>query len=175
MASCLLNNRGFYLLAGLIVGLVVGSMLQGVWPTVPVHATATHGQENFAIATGLVDNTVEAIYFLDFLTGELKAGILNRQGKFSMVYQRNIAADFGGQAQNAKYLMVTGLVDMPGGGANRQPPASAVYVAEATSGDVAAYMIPWNPSAFAQSRPDQDTLLPLDKQKFRNPNLIRQP
>ena len=40
----------------------------------PLHATATHGLDKFAIATGLVDDSVEALYFLDFLTGDMRAG-----------------------------------------------------------------------------------------------------
>ena len=56
-----------YLAIGLLLGLMVGLNIQGLWPNIPLHATATQGVDKFAIATGLVKNGVEAIYFLDFL------------------------------------------------------------------------------------------------------------
>ena len=54
------KTRSGYLGIGLVIGLVVGLNLEGLWPSVPLHAAATHGIDKFAIATGLVDNSVEA-------------------------------------------------------------------------------------------------------------------
>ena len=62
---------------GIVAGLVIGLNIQGLWPSVPLHASATHGLERFAIATGLVDERVEALYFLDYLTGDLRAAVIN--------------------------------------------------------------------------------------------------
>ena len=71
------------------LGLVIGLNLEGLWPSVPLHATATHGIDKFAIATGLVDNSVEALYFLDFLTGDMRAAVINpKTGKFNCVLTR---------------------------------------------------------------------------------------
>ena len=61
-----------------------------------MHASATHGIDKFAIATGLVDNSVEALYFLDFLTGDMRAAVINpKNGKFTAFFTRNIAAEYG--------------------------------------------------------------------------------
>lgn len=91
-----MQSRPAWLSMGVLLGLVVGLNISGIWPSIPLHATATQGLDKFAIATGLVDDTVEAIYFLDFLTGDLWAAVINpKSGKFNALYKRNIAADFG--------------------------------------------------------------------------------
>ncbi len=56
--------------AGLAIGLVIGLNAAGWWPQVPIHAVATHGQENFAICTTPMDEDVEAVFVLDDLTGD---------------------------------------------------------------------------------------------------------
>ena len=90
----------------------------GLWPQIPVHASATHGQENFAIATGPIGVDIEAVYILDYLTGELKAAVLNLQtGKFMSFFEHNITKELPvGTGKNPHYLMVTGMCDMAQGG-----------------------------------------------------------
>lgn len=162
------QSRPAWLVAGVVLGLVVGLNVSGAWPSIPLHATATHGLDKFAIATGLVDDTVEAIYFLDFLTGDLRAAVINPQtGKFNAFYARNIATDFGAVNAGARYLIVTGFADMPRGRANFQYAKCIVYVAEASSGVVAAYTIPWNSAAQAARKPQAGEFVPLDVRPFR--------
>ena len=164
------QSRFTYLFVGISVGLVIGLNLHGVWPEVPLHASATQGHENFAIATGLVDDTVEAVYFLDFLTGDLKAAVLNPQvGKFVGLFRYNILSDFRtAGVKNPRYLMVTGLANFPRGrGTNVQFARSAIYVTEATSGQVACYTIPWSASKQAARKGQWGPLIPLDKVAFR--------
>ena len=55
------QSRLTWIVAGIVVGLVIGLNIQGLWPNIPLHATATHGLDKFAIATGLVDDSVEAL------------------------------------------------------------------------------------------------------------------
>jgi hypothetical protein len=163
-----IKGRPAHLLLGIMLGLIVGLNVQGLWPNVPLHATATQGLDRFAIATGLVDDGVEALYFLDFLTGDLRASVINpKTGKFNSLFVRNIAADFGGVTKNPRYLIVTGLADMPRGRANFQYAKSIVYVAEATSGQVAAYTIPWNSSLQAAGQSQHGVFEPLDRMQFR--------
>jgi hypothetical protein len=163
-----INNGPACLAAGIVIGLVVGLNMAGLWPSIPLHATATHGIDKFAIATGLVDDTVEALYFLDFLTGDMRAAVINpKTGKFNSFYTRNIAADFGGAGRNSGYLLVTGFVDMPRGTANFQYSKSIVYVAEASTAQVAAYTIPWNSSKQAAGLTQYGEFQPLDVKPFR--------
>jgi hypothetical protein len=153
---------------GIVLGLIVGLNVQGIWPSVPLHASATHGVEKFAIATGLVDSNVEALYFLDYLTGDLRAAVINpKNGLFNSFFTRNIAADFGGAGRSTGYLLVTGTVDMPRGTSRFQFSRSVVYVADATTGQVAAYTIPWNSSLHAAGQPQYGEFQRLDVRAFR--------
>jgi len=162
------QSRAVWLAVGAVLGLVVGLNVSGIWPSIPLHATATQGLDKFAIATGLVDDTVEAVYFLDFLTGDLRAAVINpKTGKFNSYFTRNIAADFGAIGKGARYLIVTGFADMPRGRANFQFAKSIVYVAEAGSGQVAAYTIPWNSALQAAGKPFRGEFKPLDVAQFR--------
>jgi hypothetical protein len=162
------KNRPALLAAGIVVGLVIGLNIQGLWPSVPLHATSTHGLDKFAIATGLVDNGVEALYFLDFLTGDMRAAVINpKTGKFNSFYTRNIAADFGGAGRSTGYLMVTGFADMPRGINNFQYAQSIVYVADVTTGNIAAYTIPWNSTRQAAGLTQYGEFQPLDVKPFR--------
>ncbi len=162
------QNRFTWLAAGALIGLVVGLNAAGLWPSIPLHATATHGLDKFAIATGLVDDSVEAIYFLDFLTGDLRAAVVNpKTGKFNALYTRNIATDFGQVGAGARYLIVTGYADMPRGRANFQFAKSIVYVAEASTGVIAAYTIPWYSAMQAAGKSEEGLFVPLDVRQFR--------
>ena len=167
------RTRGSYLAlglsAGLVLGLVIGLNIQGIWPNVPLHASATQGQENFAFATGLVDEQVEAVYFLDFVTGDLKAAVISpKSGKFNSFFSYNIRADFeDSKSQNPKYLMVTGEADFPRGRGQSRIARSILYITEANSGWVAAYSIPWNQAAQAAGHPQEGAFVPLDKRQFR--------
>lgn len=135
----------------LVVGIAIGAALTAGWhglATTPrAHAVATHGADNFAIATGLVDDQIEALYFLDYLTGDLRAAIIvnRRNGQFTGYFRYNVLQDFEAVGDPARFLMVTGMADLPvrlGPDANRQRPL--IYVAEASSGQVAAYVLPFN-------------------------------
>lgn len=162
------NNRAVLVMAGVVLGLIIGLNVGGLWPNVPLHAAATHGLDRFAIATGLVDTEVEALFFLDYLTGDLRAAVINpKTGEFNAFFTRNIAADFGGAGRNAGYLMVTGLADMPRGRADFQFARSVVYVAEAGTGVVASYTIPWNSTFQAAGRPQYGQFRLLDVRPFR--------
>ncbi len=163
----------------LAIGLLLGVIMGGLWPDRPLHAVATDRADSFAMATGPVDEDVEAVYFLDFATGTLRAAVLsNQQPRFQALYQANVNIDLAqyvrmrnaGLAQmNAQrrkkglpplpqadmpaapsYMMVTGMADIRRGAAARMRPAlSSVYVAETTTGILLAYIIPWDPGAHA--------------------------
>jgi hypothetical protein len=166
--SAFFKTRAACLGWGIVLGLIIGLNVQGIWPSVPLHASATHGLDKFAIATGLVDSNVEALYFLDYLTGDLRAAVINpKNGRFNSFFTRNIAADFAGAGRGTGYLLVTGTVDMPRGRSGFQFARSVVYVADATTGQVAAYTIPWNSSAHAAGTQQYGEFQLLDVRPFR--------
>jgi hypothetical protein len=166
------TNRGLWLLVGLAVGFVVG----GLWPDSPLHAVATAQQDSFAIATSPVDGSSEAVFFLDFLTGDLKAAVLSPQnGKFLSFFSYNILNDLGvDTTKEPKYLMVTGVNDFKRTAGTAQLASCVVYVAEVTSGKVVAYGLPWSKQRSTDLRPFEASLIPLDVAQFRN-IVIREP
>ncbi|MBN1908444.1 MAG: hypothetical protein JW818_01780 [Pirellulales bacterium] len=153
------------------IGLILGLMIGGFCPHAPLHATATDRYDTFAVATGLVDDGVEAVYFLDFMTGNLRAAVLSRQApyKFNMFYERNILPDMTVKpSENPRYLMVTGMCDFRRVGGRGKMSQSAVYIVEVTSGQVAAYAIPWDQQQYATGRTTRGALIPLDSFQARN-------
>jgi hypothetical protein len=152
---------------------------------------ATDRGENYAMCTGFVDDGLEAIYFLDFLTGTLRAAVLSNQSRgFRAHYQGNVNNDLAGVIQmrnsglaqtNARrrreglpplpelqlpqspdYLMVTGSIDMRRGAAARQqPPQAALYVAETNTGIVLTYLLPWDRNAHQADIPVPNGALTL--------------
>jgi hypothetical protein len=151
-------------------GVLAGLVLGGLWPTTPLHAVATDRQESFVIATGYCDENVEAVWFLDFLTGDLRAVALSKQnGKFNAYFARNILQDLGvNPNKNPKYLMTTGLADLRRtGGARLSPSRSILYVAEITTGALGAYSIPWSAAQWVAGQRQSGDIVLLDKTFLR--------
>ena len=169
MYRSLRRNGVAWLAVGLIGGVVLsGSGLHLSWDT-PLHAVATDRQENFAVATGWIDQDMEGIFFMDFLTGNLKGAVLNaKAGKFTAFYEQNILADLGVQPdKNPKFLLVTGgaaLPTLPGG---KRLGNSVVYVVEVTTGRTAAYGIPWVSGSSSRPAIGTSPLIKLDVAQFR--------
>ena len=179
-----MRRQTAWLIGGVSLGLLGGVGLafgliaffgqpQTVWQ-IPVHATATQGQDSFAIATGELDDGVEALYFLDFLTGELKAAVLNpRSGKFTAFFAyKNVFKDLGidlTEVKNPKFLMVTGATDMRQGvpGTNVKFGKGVIYITELTTGKIGAYTVPWNRAAFVANQKIEAFLVPLDSVQGR--------
>lgn len=166
------RRRGVSFAGGAALGFVAAALLlgAGLWPHTPLHATATDRHENFAIATGPLDENVEAVFFLDFVSGDLKAAVLSPQfGRFNAMFTRNILNDLGvDPTQNPRYLMVTGVANLRrSGGGQFRPGASVVYIAELTSGKIAAYAVPWRPDIHNAGAPFQGEIGLLDVAQFR--------
>jgi hypothetical protein len=159
-------RRWSYLAAGVIVGLVLG----GLWPDSPAHAVATAQIESFAVCTAPIDDEGEGIFFLDYLTGDLKGATLSpNNGKFAAFFQANVTADLGIDPSKApKYLLVSGVNNFRRAAGGPQFGSSTIYVAELTSGKVVAYGIPWQRNARNANAPIQANLMLLDSFQFRN-------
>lgn len=160
------------LLLGLIAGLVVG----GVWPRSPLHATATDRVENFAMATGFVDPDTEAVFYLDYLTGILTGATVSRRGPglgFQARYWRDVRRDLtdliqstGGQMPQApSYLLVTGSTKLPNT-RNMTFGTTIIYVSETNTGVVMAYAVPWSQAAYSANTRVNLELIPWAADKF---------
>ena len=170
------SRLGVGLLTGLGIGLVFGMLFAGLWPNVPLHAVATDRCDRFAVATGYCDESVEAVYFLDFLTGDLSAAVVSKQnGHFNAFYTHNVAADLHiNPATPPKFLLTTGNADLRRtGGKTNSLSRSLVYVAELQSGNVAAYAIPWSSSAWNAGQRLGGEFTLLDVGRFRTAGSAR--
>ena len=182
MYKQLTQKPWFMLATGLALGLLVGcGMLIGAlaakstsnrleFPERLLHATATHGSTTMAVATGPIDDGVEGLFVLDFITGELQCSVLNpRSGKLGGLYKHNVVADLGvEQGKSPKYLMVTGVANFRYTGGNVRPADSVVYVADANTGRYAAYMMPWNRGAAQYNFAQVNPMILLGKGTARN-------
>jgi hypothetical protein len=173
------------LIAGLIVGLTIGgAMAVGVLlgqrgssladtpslAELKLKAAASHGGENFAIATGPVDEDVEGLFTLDFLTGALQCFVINPKthtlgGRFfANVNAPNV---FGAKkGKKPAFLLVTGQYNASGGG--QRAGGSVCYVVDANSGEVAAFGVPWNKSQAIAGAPQEQPLIPMQKWAARD-------
>jgi hypothetical protein len=156
---------------GLLLGLAGGLALALLLPNTPLRAVATDRTESFAMASVPLDDSVEAVCFLDFLTGDLRAAALSKlNGQFSYFFEYNVNKDLGvDPAKSPRYMLVSGVADLRhAGGAQRAPSKSIIYVGEVTTGKVAAYCVPWSPAARAAGQPlPRQSFILLDVTRFR--------
>ncbi len=168
-----LKQHRYHWLVAAGIGLVVGLAVSGYWPYTPLHAAATDRGDTFAMATGLLDTDVEAVYLLDFLTGDLRAMVLGKiPGTFSGYFDTNVGRDLGIDPQKSpKFMMVTGIANLRrGGGARQQYGIASCYVAEVTSGKLAAYAVRWVPSMHTSGQVQNGPLDLVGVAPFRNPS-----
>ena len=156
------KKHGGWFFGILAIGLAVGVYLGDrpsetlLFPEIPVEAVATSSNSDYLMSTGYVDMDHEALFYLDYLNGNLTAAVLNRRSRaFQEVYHANVAEDlqriYASQQmsvalpKNPKFMMVTGLANITTpGGINRKPGKSMLYVAEINTGIVMVYMVPWS-------------------------------
>ena len=129
----------------LVCGVVAGLCLAYFWPHEELQASATHGSDKYAICTVEVGPLLpEAVFVLNFTTGELKGALLNQQaGGFTNYWFTNVFKDFELTGKGDKKYTI-----IPGHGllnANAQQAAGGtiatgvIYVGELTSGKVGCY------------------------------------
>jgi len=146
----------FGMLLGLVAGLAIHFGLEsrnsaGGNSSLPLEelklrAMATHGSDTFAMATGPADENVDALFTLDYLTGDLSAFVLNpRTGTFNAMFRTNIWKEMPPEkGKKASYVMATGRWEpLKGGAGGQRPPDSVIYVADCNTGYFAAYYFPW--------------------------------
>ena len=113
-------------------------------------AAASHGADTFAIATGSVDEEIEGLYTLDFVTGDLQCFVLNsRTGQMACRFMINVNDPkiFGAKkGKKPNFLLTTGMFSAGASTGGAKPAASVCYVVDANTGDVAAFGFPWSRS-----------------------------
>jgi hypothetical protein len=152
------------LIGGAVTWLLVGPT-ELVLPETALHATATHGGDTLAVATGPVDDEMEGLFVLDYVTGELQCTVLNyRSATFNAIFKTNVLKDLGVDAtrKRPQYLMVTGQSRFPRAGPGGRLALTVVYVVDENTGNFAAYGLPWLPEMARAGRPQTGAMIPLD-------------
>ena len=177
MLCYLKQSRWTLLVFGLALGAMMGAVVAFQFssprielPATLLNASATHGGTTMAIATGPIQDGVEGVFILDFITGELTCSVLNpRTGTMGGAYRANVVTDLGvEQGKQPQYLMVTGAANFRTQGANVAPAESIVYVADANTGHYVAYWLPWNKTAAQYNFAQASAMIVLGKGSARN-------
>lgn len=138
------------------VGVYVGNQLAqdriiDSLPPIELKAGTAVRTKSMSMATGLVDENVEALFVLDHLSGNLQCWLLSEKtGTVGGIYRANVAADLmtAGKTGQPEYMMTTGNFFWSGGTtANSAPGKSVCYVGDATTGNVVGYGIIYNEQA----------------------------
>jgi hypothetical protein len=163
------SQKWIWVSAGLIVGLVIGGFL----PHAPLHAVATDRQDNFAIATGHMDEGNEGIFFLDMLTGDLTGAVVSPFTRnIGYIYKTNVLKDLEvDPSKSPKFLMVTGSLEVRPQG-QFQFAQCVIYIAEVNSGKMACYTMPFNKGVLTNGSGGQQAFITYFKGPFRE-NIIR--
>jgi hypothetical protein len=110
-----------------------------------VHAASSLAEGSFAACTVPLDAGIEALFLLDFETGDLSGGVIGpATGKFTGLYKVNVLKDLGfksGQAKNPKFLLVSGVANV-GRIGPLQLASSVLFVTDSATGTTVAYGIP---------------------------------
>ena len=160
MNQKLTDKKSFWLVAGTMLGMVIAYYC----PQEPAYADTASSGEKFSMCTVRVTALAsEAVFVLDNVTGRLRGALHSIQSNsFNQQYARNLAADFK-VTENAQYVMVSGGIQVAGGGGN--PPAQgAIYVGEVNSGIVNMYGFTTSPGGRQQPLKE---LIPISSFSFR--------
>ena len=163
MKRFLMRQPALWLITGVVLGAVVAGRL---FPATPLYAVATHGQDNFAACTLQVsdsNNNVEALVFLDSLTGDLKGGVLGTTGKFQYSFETNVVKDLPPEAaKSPKFLMVSGQARLTATAGMARVSPGLIYIIETTTGTCLVYGIPSPPKGASSA------FVPITTQKLRS-------
>ena len=135
-----------------------------------LQAAGASNNDAFAIATGRIDQDVEGVFLLDFLTGELRCSVINpRTGKFGGLFATNVIQVLGvDQQKKPRYLLATGDIAFNRGGAASRPAGTVCYVVDANTGAYAAFGLAWNRTVAQTGNVQSGQLIVYDGGKMRN-------
>lgn len=171
-------------LAGLALGLTFGlGVAGGVYvatrpiatttqPSTPgalpdgfkLHAVATHGGDTMAMCTGMIDEGMEGVFLLDYLTGDLNCYVINpRNGKWGAKFGYKVAQTLEVEkGKKPAYLMCTGNLSLVRGATMKRPGDCLVYVCDANTGKFCVLAIPLWQGAMANNVPQVEQMVLLD-------------
>lgn len=154
-----------------VLGMIVGSLLTGILVRssvspaleigcpINVHAATSANSEGFSVSTGQIDENIEGLFLLDEVTGDLTCHVISTfTGQFFARMQHNVLGDLEiDDDKNTRLLMVTGLWNFRNQTGQLRPSKSIVYVVDSTTGNFAAYTVPWSKIISNKSRQGKHT------------------
>jgi hypothetical protein len=174
MKAWLKNHPGLVVLTGAALLLASAGVLSGAVAaiafapqapaTVPLHALGSDTGTSMSLATGPIDGNMEGVFFLDFVTGDLRCMVLypRKPDMVGGVFQTNVIKDLGIEGgKKPAYLMVTGAADFVGKGVSAKPGGSVVYVLDQNTGAFAGYGLTWDATSATALRPQAGALVRL--------------
>ena len=169
---------GLSLAGALAIGVQIGQRGQGATAKVfgleelKLKAAASHGADTFAIATGLVDDEIEGLYTLDFVTGDLQCFVISpKSGGMAGRFMINVNDPriFGAKkGKKPNFLLTTGMMSSGASSGGAKLAASVCYVVDANTGDVAAFGFPWNKAQVNNGGMQTFPMVPLGKWAARS-------
>ncbi len=108
--------------------------------------TAARGK-SLSMATGLIDNNVEALFVLDHDSGNLQCWVLNaKTGAVGGIYRANVIGDLQiDKSGEPDFVMTTGNFFWSSGTSGNEVPAhSVVYVGDSSTGNIVGYTFTYN-------------------------------
>ncbi|NIP86453.1 MAG: hypothetical protein GTO03_13155 [Planctomycetales bacterium] len=138
---------------------------------IPVRAEgASYGEDGFVTGTARLEDDLDAFYFFDGLTGELKVLAINpRTRKFMAEFSRNVAEDFklDKDVKNPHFMVVAGVADLVEKEGNLRWSDSVFYVVERNSGKAACYAAKFPSGLRSQDSIYRSSLVGLDTHSLR--------
>ena len=175
---------GFALLIGLTtgIGVYIGNRLAQdrqltQLPPMELMAGTAARTKSLSMATGLIDNNVEALFVLDHLTGNLQCWLLNtKTGNVGGIYRASAATDLAvaGKSGTPEYIMTTGNFFFRGGTSGSNTPANSIcYIGDANTGNVVGYSLTYNEQALNRGIAANGALKLICKGAARTANVTR--
>lgn len=129
----------------------------------PLFATGSDTGDSMSMATGRIDEEMEGLFLLDFLTGDLACAVLNsRTAAIGGIFKTNVIKDLGIEdGKKPSYLMVTGTALFVQRTGNNQPAGCVVYVCDQNTGNFAGYSLQWNRTLASSGRAQSGPLIRL--------------
>lgn len=172
------------LLAFVAVGFALGkadrslpSLENRAYATIPTPSEfieAANSSETMSLATGQIEQGIEALFGLDHLTGDLFCWVLSpKNGDLASTYRTNVASDMG-LTGDADYTLVTGLIDFDiANSGGLKVSQTVIYVGDGKSGKVLGYGLQYDAGAVRAGRTGNGTLQVVAQMLTRKPSAVR--
>lgn len=143
---------------------------------ISLRADASAIGKNMSIATGWITDSVEGVFVLDHLTGNLQCWVMNtRSGDIGAIYRTNVATALGLQTgAEADYVMATGRFDMTHFRKGPLRYADCIcYVGESNSGKIVGYSFAYDATTGARGEAQGGELELVATFPIRDESMIR--